>query len=496
MNGKRFIALLIAALLCLSPLSAFAEEYKIEDGSITVSANENGQTVTQVNRVTGYAETSPTVIKGNSTSNTVTIEAAAGYEAKVTFSGLTIDVHDSSNAAAAAASGQGDVTIELDGDNTLISGSSCAGLQKGNGGTLTIQDEDGGGSLTAQGGDHGAGIGGGDGESVSDITITGAAVTATAGSNAAGIGGGKGGSGTNIEITDSTVTASANSFGNGIGSGFLGGGSITVEIVNSDVTAVCTGRRGAGIGTGLSDSSLDVTVSGNASLSVAGTAPYTTDGNNFPEGPGIGHAGPNGGGISTEVQPHTDHLCKSGSIAYYPAGTGVSDIQNGILQPARTVKGQGHDPGDSEKENEIVPGIGTEGSYDLVTYCKDCGGELERQTVTVPALEPESEPEPGTASSPKTEEKEDAFTRFCKNVAKQIREAPENGTVEVDATPWPGFQRRVFQALAERPDVTLTVTVSLNGEAAKLTIPQGLDLLSSVGKAKVTGFEDLAKLLG
>ena len=489
MNGKRFIALLIAALLCLSPLSAFAEEYKIEYGSITVSANENGQTVTQ-NGVTGYAETSPTVIKGNSTSNTVTIEAAAGSEAKVTFSGLTIDVHDSSNAAAAAASGQGDVTIELDGDNTLISGSSCAGLQKGNGGTLTIQDEDGGGSLTAQGGDHGAGIGGGDGESVSDITITGAAVTATAGSNAAGIGGGKGGSGTNIEITDSTVTASANSFGNGIGSGFVGGGSVTVEIVNSDVTAVCTGRRGAGIGTGRSDSSLDVTVSGNASLSVAGTAPYITAGNNFPEGPGIGHAGANGGGISTEVQPHTDHLCESGSIAYYPAGTGVSDIQNGTATPARTVTGQGHDPGVPEKENEVAPGIGTEGSYDLVTYCKDCGVELERQTVTVPALEPEP------ASSTKNEQKEDAFTRFCKNVAKQIREAPENGTVEVDATPWPGFQRRVFQALAERPDVTLTVTVSLNGEAAKLTIPAGLDLLSSVGNAKVTGFEDLAKLLG
>ena len=491
MNGKRFAALLIAALLCLSPLSALAEEYDIGEGSITVSANENGQTVTQVNKVTDHAETSPTVIKGNSTSNTVTIEAAEGSEAQVTFSGLTIDVHDSGNAAAAAASGQGDVTIELDGDNTLISGSSHAGLQKSNGGTLTIQDENGGGSLTAQGGDRGAGIGGGDGESVSDITITGATVTATAGSNAAGIGGGKGGSGTKIEITDSTVTASANNFGNGIGSGFLGGGSVTVEIVNSDVTAVCTGRRGAGIGTGLSDSSLDVTVSGNASLSVAGTAPYEDSHNHFPEGPGIGYAGPNFG-YSITVDPKTEDLCETGSITYYPAGTGVSDIQNGTATPVSTVTGEGHDPGDPEKENEIAPGIGTEGSYDLVTCCKDCGVELERQTVTVPALEPESE----TASSPKTEQKEDAFIRFCKNVAKQIREAPENGTVEVDATPWPGFQRRVFEALAERPDVTLTVAVILNGEAAKLTIPAGLDLLSSVGKAKVTGFEDLAKLLG
>ena len=85
---------------------------------------------------------------------------------------------------------------------------------------------------------------------------------------------------------------------------------------------------------------------------------------------------------------------------------------------------------------------------------------------------------------------------YYNQLAKQIMEAPENGTVEVDATPWPGFQRRVFEALAKRPDVTLIVTVSVNGEAAKLTIPAGIDLLSSVGKARVTGFEDLRKLLG
>ncbi len=89
-----------------------------------------------------------------------------------------------------------------------------------------------------------------------------------------------------------------------------------------------------------------------------------------------------------------------------------------------------------------------------------------------------------------------AAVRFCRNVAKQILKAPENGTVEVDATPWPGFQRRVFEALAERPDVTLIVTVSMNGEAKKLTVPAGLDLLSTIGNAKVTAFEDLGKLLG
>ena len=513
MNIKRFTAWVVAALLCLSPLSAFADTYDVGEGSIFVMANANGQTVTQVNGVTDHAETTPTVITGSSDTNNVVINAAAGSEAQVTFSGVTVD-SSGSGEVAVVTTGQGNVTIELDGDNTLTGDRHYAGLQKENEGTLTIQDENGDGSLTANGGTWGAGIGGGYGGAGSDITITGGTVTANGGYNGAGIGGGYDGAGSDITITGGAVTAAGGSASAGIGGGAQGagsdititGGTVTasggaqgagigggsqasgtgITIVNSDVTAV-GGQNGAGIGAGGGSSGTagDISIGGDANVSVAGGSVW----GNYPVGPGIGMPG-GWAGESTEIEPDTGNLCGDGSISYYPAGTGVSDIQNGTAEPDSTVTGEGHHPGDPVKENEVAPQIGVDGSYDLVTYCQSCGEELYRETIIVPALDPEPENKTGS------EQEEDAFTRFCRNVAKQIMEAPENGTVEVDATPWPGFQRRVFEALAKRPDVMLIVTVSMNGEAAKLTIPAGIDLLSSVGKARVTGFEDLRKLLG
>ena len=56
---------------------------------------------------------------------------------------------------------------------------------------MIIQNRDGHGSLTANGGQYGAGIGGGNGQGASDITITGGTVTAKGGIDAAGIGGGQ-----------------------------------------------------------------------------------------------------------------------------------------------------------------------------------------------------------------------------------------------------------------------------------------------------------------
>ncbi|MCI6741639.1 MAG: hypothetical protein MR452_03265 [Faecalibacterium prausnitzii] len=78
----------------------------------------------------------------------------------VTFDNLKIDVSDEGKAAVRV-EGDHDVTIELDGDNELKSGSYNAGLEKNkqeSKGTLTIKDDNGkDGSLTAEGG---AGIGG------------------------------------------------------------------------------------------------------------------------------------------------------------------------------------------------------------------------------------------------------------------------------------------------------------------------------------------------
>lgn len=65
------------------------------------------------------------------------------------------------------------MTLELDGTNTLSGGYNSAGLQKENGGTLTIGDADKNGSLTATGGNLGAGIGGGHNSDGTGITIPG-----------------------------------------------------------------------------------------------------------------------------------------------------------------------------------------------------------------------------------------------------------------------------------------------------------------------------------
>ena len=77
--------------------------------------------------------------------------------------------------AAVSTNGEGNVSIELDGENTLKSGYRHAGLEKNNGGSLTIGDEDNNGKLKSEGGKYGAGIGGGGGGDGSDITGSGAA---------------------------------------------------------------------------------------------------------------------------------------------------------------------------------------------------------------------------------------------------------------------------------------------------------------------------------
>ena len=90
--------------------------------------------------------------------------------------------------AALSVQGNGNVEIELDGNNELKSGPHRAGLEKNTStstGTLTLKDDNNeAGSLTATGGDWGAGIGNGgyygnsDNRSGENITITGGTVNA------------------------------------------------------------------------------------------------------------------------------------------------------------------------------------------------------------------------------------------------------------------------------------------------------------------------------
>ena len=201
-------AAVIAGIVVSSGIPAYAAQWDIADGNITVRAGEAEGT----NRVTQGekdVEDTDTVITGKSKENTVTIDTSGG-DVDVTFDDLKIDASDKGEAAVRV-EGNGDATIELDGDNELKSGSYNAGLEKDgheSEGTLTIKDDKGkDGSLTAEGGDGGAGIGGGMESTGSNIKITGGTIEAVGGEGAAGIGGGVYGQGRDIEISGGKVSA-------------------------------------------------------------------------------------------------------------------------------------------------------------------------------------------------------------------------------------------------------------------------------------------------
>ena len=209
----------------------------------------------------------------------ITVINKAATALKLTLKDVKIDVSDTGNysadgKAALSVQGEGNVEIELDGDNVLKSGYDRAGLEKNTSkGTLTLKDdkEAGSGSLKATGGYSGAGIGGGRNGSGKNITINGGTVNAAGGFNGAGIGGGNGGSGEDITIKGGRVTATGGEFGAGIGGGFRGtdggnqgnGENITI---NGGVVNAAGGTAGAGIGGGAAGNGSNVTVSGAAQV--------------------------------------------------------------------------------------------------------------------------------------------------------------------------------------------------------------------------------------
>ena len=399
MKKRKIVSTLLALLLFAGlPVSALAAEWDIGKGDITVNAESGGQTVRQGGGA-AVPDSAP-VITGTSKENNVTINAEKDQTANVTLSGVNIDVRDKGKAAVST-TGEGNVSIELDGDSTLKSGFSHAGLEKNNGGSLTIADEDKNGKLTSEGGGYGAGIGGGNRGTGSDITISGGEVNATGGaygagigggnrctgSNitisggeveatggrwSAGIGGGQGGSGNNITISGGKVNATGGYAGAGIGGGENGDGSDI--IISGGEVKVTGGSYGAGIGGGCGDSGSDITisggevkatggengagigggcyrdgnnitVSGDAKLKVQGGVEDDTDG----AGAGIGNGGSNAYGSQipgAEIEPDISGLT-TGRIEYYAPG---ADMEKD--KPTRTTFGTSHQP-----EKPIEPAV-------------------------------------------------------------------------------------------------------------------------------------------
>lgn len=312
-TGKRAAALaLTAALVVGMTLPAFAQDWFIENGDITISAGESGNNVTQGGTTT--ENDTDTVIKSKdsstASSNTVTIDAGEGKTVNVTLDNVTINVDEGSKygyepdayKTAVSVTGSGNTNIELNGNNTLTSGYGHAGLEHNktdDSGTLTIQDEknddgsakgsasDTTGSLTANGGGRGAGIGGSD-EHNGQATITG-------GNGAAGIGGGAGdkytavGGDGDVTISGGTITATGGSLAAGIGGGLDGNGTVT--ITGGDITAKATGRYGAGIGGGCGEIPKDTLIGGNGTVTISGGTITEASGGYMAAGIGSGLQG-------------------------------------------------------------------------------------------------------------------------------------------------------------------------------------------------------------
>ena len=372
MKMKQLTAGMIALVMSMSlPMTTYAADWYLEDGSITVDAGDSGQTVTQDGNST--QDDAPVITQRDSsaeTSNTITINTSENATANVTISNVNINASNntgSESKAAVSTSGKGNVNIELDGTNSLKSGWEHAGLEKSGDGKLTITDENGNGKLIATGGDYGAGIGGGKYGNGNNITITGGKVTATGGISASGIGGGNKDNGSNIIITGGEVTATGGIFASGIGGGDHGngskitstGGKVTatggigasgigggdhgngsnITITGGEVTAT-GGTTGAGIGGGLQKNGEKITVSGDATLKVQGGQTDKWDG----AGAGIGNGGSHNGNYNSwslitvngaETEPDTSNLT-TGKIEYYAPGADMTKDE-----PTSTTFGSG-----------------------------------------------------------------------------------------------------------------------------------------------------------
>ena len=265
---------LTAALLTGAAFPAFADTYYIENGDIVISAGtEAGTNKVEQGGTLKSANDRGTIIsssnKDTASDNTVTINAANEKDkVEVTLKDLNIDA-GSTGSAAVSVTGSGDTTIELDGSNTLNSGSGHAGLEHNKtdtSGELTIQDNDKNGSLKAAGGQYGAGIGGAGAANDAQVKITGGKITATGGEYGAGIGGGFKGSG-DVTISGGEINATGGYLGAGIGGGEKGSGDVT--ITGGEITSATGGKYGAGIGGG-KEGRGDVTIEGNTEVNAAG----------------------------------------------------------------------------------------------------------------------------------------------------------------------------------------------------------------------------------
>ena len=397
-NVKKQLALRVLSTAALVAMvssiatAAFAAEYNVKDGSVEIVAKDGVQSITQwVNKDIGIyvqddngedirdREDSDIVLttKGETTSNTVTITAEEkGDTANVTLEDVFINregAWNSDSEAALTVKGDGNTSIELNGNNTLSSTGAHAGLEKTDAecsGTLTITDDknndrsdkkkdeygystggDTGTLAVIGGGSGGAGIGGqGRIESdsraqeihdASNITITGGNINAghtpegcdydAHWNTGAGIGGGShGGDGTNITITGN---ANVDAYGSYYAAGI--GGSDYIFDHREDKSYLAGGNGE------------NITISGNAKVTARGW-----------DAAGIGGA-EYGAGKNIQIKDHADvHAYSGGNGAGIGGGRGCGGEAS--ISGYATVFAQGDNGGAgigirTEKQQSTLP---------------------------------------------------------------------------------------------------------------------------------------------
>ena len=266
--SQRAAALILtAAMLTTLTAPAFAKEWYIEEGDITVKAGDTEGTNKVSQGENPEVEDTNTVItnsdKDKASSNTVTIEAKdKDDKVEVTLKDVNIDTSSRSEAAVSV-TGEGNTNIELDGDNALKSDIYSSGISSSGSLTISGGEND---SLTAQGGSGADGI-----YSSGSLTISGGTVTANGGSGGGGDGGDGIWSSGGVTISGgSTVTANG-----GDGKDDYGGDGIRSDsgdvTISGGSTVTANGGNGGNVsGDGIRSDSGDVTISGGTVKAAGG----------------------------------------------------------------------------------------------------------------------------------------------------------------------------------------------------------------------------------
>ena len=334
-------AAVIAGIVVSSGIPAYAKTWDIANGDITVEAGRAEGTNKVTQGETTEQEDRDTVITGKSDKpeeHTVTIDTSKG-DVDVTFDDLKIDVSDEGKAAVRV-EGNGNVTIELDGDNKLKSGGYNAGLEKNDhesSGKLTIKDDnDTKGSLTAEGGKDGAGIGGGYESGAGNIEITGGTVEAVGGEGAAGIGGGVYGPGHDIEISGGKVSATG------------GDANKNLESSRTGAAGIGDGAGTEGVGADTGDEIVPDAPSNPNNIYISGDAEVEAKAGASNGGKTAAIGGGIVGEIPNDALSDDDHKVTGGSLTRYDSdGKKMEDFSYDRRTPS-----QPEQPDDTENSDD------------------------------------------------------------------------------------------------------------------------------------------------